>query len=320
MIVLAGIPSEPPLQMVRQAADAAGIETVLLNQREAGVTDLRLEMRGGKIHMFLHRAGTVTDLTRARGIYTRMGSYEVLPEYKYAPQADQQHRIRAWHQLFSDWSETTPVRMLNRLKACNANMSKPYQARLIRACGLDTPKTLITNDPEAALAFRAEQGQVIFKSISAHRSIVRRLEGAHLRNLDRIRVLPVQFQELVPGTDIRVHVIGDAVFATEIDSSADDYRYAASEEKEAVYRETDLPGPIRAACLRLSKRSNLPLCGIDLRRAPDGRFVCFEINPSPAYSCYEERTGQPIAAAIAGWLETGDARAVGRIDSLSCVS
>ena len=53
--------------------------------------------------------------------------------------------------------------------------------------------------------------------------------------------------------------------------------------------------------LRRARRSgsSLPLAGIDLRRTPDGRYVCFEVNPSPAFSFYERRTGLPIAHAIA---------------------
>jgi glutathione synthase/RimK-type ligase-like ATP-grasp enzyme len=54
--------------------------------------------------------------------------------------------------------------------------------------------------------------------------------------------------------------------------------------------------------LQLAQRLELPLAGIDLRRTPDGRHVCFEVNPSPAFSFYEQRTGLPIAAAIARYL------------------
>jgi glutathione synthase/RimK-type ligase-like ATP-grasp enzyme len=43
----------------------------------------------------------------------------------------------------------------------------------------------------------------------------------------------------------------------------------------------------------------LLVAGIDLRHTPDDRWVCFEVNPSPAFVFYEEATGQPIANAIA---------------------
>lgn len=46
----------------------------------------------------------------------------------------------------------------------------------------------------------------------------------------------------------------------------------------------------------------LLLAGIALRRTPEGGWVCFEVNPSPGFSFYEEATGQPIAAAVADLL------------------
>jgi D-alanine-D-alanine ligase-like ATP-grasp enzyme len=44
------------------------------------------------------------------------------------------------------------------------------------------------------------------------------------------------------------------------------------------------------------------MCGIDLRRRADGSYVCFEVNPMPAFSYYETNTGQPIARTLAEFL------------------
>jgi glutathione synthase/RimK-type ligase-like ATP-grasp enzyme len=63
-----------------------------------------------------------------------------------------------------------------------------------------------------------------------------------------------------------------------------------------------LPPEVEARCRDLSKRLRLPVAGIDLRRTPDGEWYCFEVNPSPGFTYYESKTGQPIAAAIAGLL------------------
>ena len=41
------------------------------------------------------------------------------------------------------------------------------------------------------------------------------------------------------------------------------------------------------------------LAGIDLRLTDDGRWFCFEVNPSPGFTYYEQATGQPIARSIA---------------------
>ena len=194
---------------------------------------------------------------------------------------------------------------MNRAAASASNMSKPFQAQLIRRAGLLTPPTLITNDPERVRAFRARHGRVVFKSISAVRSIVRELTPEALRRLERVRALPTQFQAHIEGVDVRVHVVGERTFACEIRSEAVDYRYASRDGLGVEMRSVELPAEVAARCAALARALRLPLCGIDLRRTPEGMFHCFEVNPSPAYSYYQEHTGQPIAEAIVDLLATG---------------
>jgi hypothetical protein len=67
-------------------------------------------------------------------------------------------------------------------------------------------------------------------------------------------------------------------------------------------RVVELPGDIAARCVRLSQALRLPFCGIDIMRTPDDQYYCFEVNPSPAYSYYEQETGQPIARAVVEFL------------------
>jgi len=57
-------------------------------------------------------------------------------------------------------------------------------------------------------------------------------------------------------------------------------------------------------CRRLAQQLGLELARIDLRLTPSGEPVCFEVNPSPAFSYYEQLTGAPIAAALAARLAT----------------
>jgi glutathione synthase/RimK-type ligase-like ATP-grasp enzyme len=188
-----------------------------------------------------------------------------------------------------------------------SNGSKPYQTRLIARHGFLTPPTLITNDPDAVRAFVREYGEVVFKSISSVRSIVTRLTSEHLATLDRVRFLPTQFQAWMPGVDFRLHVIGERTFATEVQSSAVDYRYARREGGEATLKAARLDPDLARRCVALAHDLDLPFCGIDLKLRERGEPVCFEVNPSPAYSYYQESTGQPIARALveylAGWQE-----------------
>ena len=100
-----------------------------------------------------------------------------------------------------------------------------------------------------------------------------------------------------------MHVVGDEAFAVIVDSDAVDYRYAREEvgvdARLSPYR---LDDDVAARCLALAADLDLPFAGIDLKLAPDGRCVCFEVNPSPGFSWYEQETGLPIARALARWL------------------
>ena len=98
----------------------------------------------------------------------------------------------------------------------SSNMSKPFQAQLIAPL-FPTPPTLVTNEPDDVRDFVARHGRVIYKSISSVRSIVREWQPRDERALGRIRALPTQFQRFIEGTNIRVHVVGDKLFATEVE-------------------------------------------------------------------------------------------------------
>ena len=98
--------------------------------------------------------------------------------------------------------------------------------------------------------------------------------------------------------DVRVHVVGERMFATEIDTAATDYRYAARVGAEVRFHDTRLPAAIATGCRRLANELGLVVAGIDLRRTPEGHWYCFEANPSPAFTWYEQQSGQPITDAI----------------------
>ena len=301
MILLCGIPSESPMRMVEEAAMRLGLETHRLNQRDALTTALVVDGTGGRLGFRQHGPDGSRDLARASGIFVRLTDWRVLPEYRRAgaTAARDRRRIEAWHALLGDWLETAPALVMNRTRPSNSNMSKPYQARLITQAGFRVPETIVTNEVRAVRAFRRRHRRVVFKSISAHRSIVTELTPEAERRLAHIRLLPTQFQELIEGDDVRVHVVEGRLFATRIRSAGIDYRYAEGEGGGARYAPMVLPEAIAARCLELSRRLDLPLAGIDLKLTQDGDWVCFEVNPAPAFSSFEERTGQPIALAIA---------------------
>jgi glutathione synthase/RimK-type ligase-like ATP-grasp enzyme len=126
-----------------------------------------------------------------------------------------------------------------------------------------------------------------------------------LDRLNRVRFCPVQFQEYVPGVDLRVHTIGNRVFAHEIVSDATDYRYASRERASRSMRAAEIPDEIAERCLRLASELGLIMSGVDLRRSYDGEYYCFEINPTPGFYFFEQYTGQRISDALIDLLLRG---------------
>ncbi|MFO0774049.1 MAG: hypothetical protein U0172_05220 [Nitrospiraceae bacterium] len=197
--------------------------------------------------------------------------------------------------------------VMNRRLAVCTNASKPYQLELIHRHGFHVPQTLVTTDANAALSFWEEQRHdVIYKSLSSERSIVKPLQHSDLGRLEVIRHCPVQLQQRVDGVDIRVHVVGERVFATEIRSTVPDYRYAERDGADRQMRPIELPLEIAAQCRSLTRALGLVLSGVDLRRTSEGSYYCFEVNPSPAYLWFEDITGQRIGAAVASLLARGE--------------
>lgn len=303
MILLAGIPSEPPMAMVRRALTEIGAPHVMWNQRDVTESDLELSVTHGHAVGRLTTRGGSWDLAEFDAIFPRMMDAARLPELESAgPGTDVWTHGHQVHELLAGWIEVAPGRVVNRAAPQGSNGSKPFQSQLIRDAGLRVPETLITNDPAAVVDFLARHRRLVYKSISGVRSIVRTLDRTSMERLERIRWCPVQFQAFCEGVNVRVHTIGaTGVFATIIRSGEVDYRYGPGDDPPQLTA-FDLPDGLARTCLELSARLGLHLAGIDLKMASSGDVWCLEVNPSPAFSYYEARTGQSIAAAIARYL------------------
>ncbi|SRR6266508_618723 len=303
MILLCGIPSESPIAMLREALANLAVSTLVFNQRNFANTHFEFSLRHEGISGSLAIDGNSYDLTEITGIYMRMIEEQALPEFRrLAPNGALQQQCRNLHDALLRWFEITPARVVNRCRPMSSNSSKPYQAQLISQLGFSIPETLITNDPALVREFYAQHGRVIYKSISGVRSIVQELNDRDLMRLEQIRWCPTQFQVFVAGTNVRVHVVGQEVFATRIETDTTDYRYASSQGGETELTAINLSDDLSERCIDLAEALELPFAGIDLKIAPDGEVFCFEVNPSPGYTYYQSHTGQPIALALARYL------------------
>ncbi len=300
MILLWGIDTDEPLARIKRALERRGAPVFFLDQQR--VLDTRIELTVDSSVQGRLRVGSAeVALDAITGVYFRPYDVRRMRAVESAgPGSAAEVHAVAVEDAVVCWAEITPALVLNRPSVMASNNSKPYQASLIQHSGFRVPQTLVTTDPEAVREFLGRHGGVIYKSISGIRSIVTRLDGQQESRLANVSNCPTQFQECIEGVDYRVHVVGEKIFACEVISSDADYRYPSSEAPRI--NACDIPLEIAQRCRALSKVLGLPLTGIDLRKTPSGDWYCFEANPSPGFTFYEDSAGLPIAEAISDLL------------------
>jgi glutathione synthase/RimK-type ligase-like ATP-grasp enzyme len=309
MILLWGLPGDTPLAQVHGALKRLGQRVVFFDQRDVLSSNLDISF-DGEVTGTLNIADKWLELEEISAIYMRLYSTEQLPGLRDLDATDTAVvHANAILEALTTWTELTPSLVINRISSMESNGSKPYQLRIIERHGFQIPETLITTDAEAVYRFWEKHGVVIYKSIGGVRSIVSRLADEHKGRLQHVQWCPTQFQEYIAGIDYRVHVVGDEIFTVEIRSTADDYRYARRQGGDTELRSCVLPTEISDQCRSMTYALGLKISGIDLRQSTDGFWYCFEVNPSPAFSYFQEATDQPIDLAIARLLMEGESSA-----------
>lgn len=302
MILVLSPENDPMGIRVAEALEDRGADYAFLSVHDIpGEVRLHLTADGREDALLLpdgHRLATA-EMT---AIYHRVGfaNFQVYEEFS---DAEVQFVNQECQMALAGWLNTCGGLVVNRPKDAGSNASKPFQIREIRKYGFEVPETLVTNSESHAMEFyNTHPRGVIFKSISYHRSIVQRLEAADLDRFEKLQFCPVQLQEYVAGQDVRVHVVGDkGIFPSLIRSEESDYRY----DRETEVVPFELPPELEERCYELAAGLGLWFAGIDLRLTEEGEVYCFEVNPSPAFSWYEDRTGQPITECLVDLLLDG---------------
>jgi glutathione synthase/RimK-type ligase-like ATP-grasp enzyme len=264
----------------------------------------------GELDLLRNGAGEL-DTRRVRAVWARKLWVPRLPEgleprIREGCARESAAALRGW------LSALEGVRWVNPLGAGLAAENKLRQLRLARALGLRVPRTLVTNDPDAVRAFRAEVGRLVTKmltplSVSMGKAdlFVRTSEvrDEDLADLDGLRASPMVFQERVEKRrELRVACVGARAFAGAIDASRSqsgqtDWRGARTDE--ARWEPAELP-PAAARALRgLLDRLGLVYGAADLIETPTGELVFLEINPGGEWGMLERDLDLPIAAALA---------------------
>ncbi len=299
------MPGDSPFELVADALEELSIPFIIINPRKFEEVDLIIHYHNGIMKGEISINADSYDLSTFLGIYNRAVDFSQIPEAQSLSPGDfQRHSLT--FKLLNNWIETSNMRVLNKASAMSSNSSKPYQLSIIQPF-FEVPDTLITNSLAEVHRFQKPATGLIYKSASGVRSIVKSFNEQQASNVNNIQYCPTLFQERLEGVNYRVHVVGQEIFAIKALSDSVDYRYSSNDGNKTDLVPIELNEKIREKCIALSQALHLPLAGIDLFECNDGRWFCFEVNPSPGFSYFETQTGQPISRAIAQYLSEGNA-------------
>ncbi|NMF61931.1 MvdD family ATP-grasp ribosomal peptide maturase [Brasilonema octagenarum] len=198
--------------------------------------------------------------------------------------------------------------------------NKQLQLQVARELGLDTPRTLTTNNPETVkqFALECEQGMIakmlssfaIYDEKGEEQVVFTNLvKDEDLENLQALRFCPMTFQEKLPkALELRTTIVGQHIFTAAIDSQRNqkaqyDWRRQGLALINA-WESYNLPADVQKKLLELMSYFGLNYGAIDIILTPDGRHVFLEINPVGEFFWLEGSPGLPISQAIAEVLLT----------------
>jgi glutathione synthase/RimK-type ligase-like ATP-grasp enzyme len=182
--------------------------------------------------------------------------------------------------------------------AVRGSMWKPEQMQRAARMGFAVPESLVTNLRSEVDSFRAAAPcGIVFKALSSLSTAAgnvppeervtsglatTRIGDEHDEMLDSVAELPGFFQHYIPKShELRVTVIGDALFAARIHSQDDprtatDWRDMSAEIR---FEAAELPGDLAGRCLDFVHSYGLTFGAIDLIVTPEGEIVFLENNP-----------------------------------------
>jgi len=286
MILLIGAPVDPALARLRLLLRQTGAQHVLLDER--ALHDYAIEDRpaGTAMPGWSIRGPNCTGRRPVGAVFVRHWADAASPAALAA-----EHRRR---QPLRSMLLATNCLVVNRPSQAWANFCKPAQLAALAALGFEVPRTLVSNDPRAALQFVLQlEGRVVVKGVSSAKTFPRVVGPWHIQRMHRLRQCPAQFQELIDGDDVRVTVVGERAFAT---------RMLAGQPARAGAADAALPLEIVQRCLSATRAEGLVMSGIDLRCDAQGHCHALELNPFPKWTHYERREDPVITEQLARYL------------------
>lgn len=285
----------------------AGTSSLRLNREQLGQHRLSLDPVSSRL-CITGPAGDHELGPGLRSVWFRQPVFLRTPASRTLSVEDQLQRSQ-WQAFAHALTVFEHAAWMNHPAATYQAESKPFQLARAVHVGFSTPRSIVGNDPSAirerfpgrvavkavdtALFQKGEENLFAYTWLGCSSEI----------DQEALQHAPVIAQEALDDkVDVRVTVVGDAVFAVNVlvdgVGAKGDWRRAARES--LTYQDVKLPEEIERSCVSLTQSLGLAFGAIDLILTKDG-YHFIEINPTGEWGWLSSRE-RPIGLAIANWL------------------
>jgi RimK family alpha-L-glutamate ligase len=198
--------------------------------------------------------------------------------------------------------EERGVRVMNSARTIERTVDKLWTSALMERCGIPTPRTVVCESAEEAMAAFRTLGDAIVKPLFGSMGLgmvrVTDEEMAYrvFRTIEQIRGV-YYLQQTVDhdGRDVRVFVIGGKVFGA-IERRAEGWRTNLARGGSALT--FNLSPEWSALAVRAAAAVGAEYAGVDLLPTRDGTVSVLEVNGIPGWRGLQETTGLDVGGAL----------------------
>lgn len=192
--------------------------------------------------------------------------------------------------------------------------NKFEQLAIAFKCGLEVPKTLISNNSESVKKFFysecnqqmiAKLHGALSRSMSGHTPFfpTTTIEDKDLENLDSLIYCPMIFQEKIEKEyELRIIYVDGEFYTGKINAGmskkgATDWR--AANDIRPSWEKYSLPLEVCESLHKMMTTMNLFFGAIDIIRDKNGKYIFLEVNPQGEWGMLQKDLGLKIGEAIA---------------------
>lgn len=314
-ILLIGSGGDPHVAAVQYDLLKSGHEAVLFDCYDAGSKGLETTITGDAGLIVGNEA---VPLDRFHAVWWRLKPGLLVPTATVSQYYDYQFNMGEWRHIFDFVGmRLERIHNVNNGDAARRAANKLHQLDCARRCGLNIPRTLVSNSEAEVLSFVAsgDSGKFIFKTLNAYMNPDGRMTyttivdaGTIMGNAASLAQCGGLFQQMIEKShELRVTIVGSEIFSARINSQDEgstsvDWRADIFAD---IYEPHSLSPNLAERLLSLHRLLGLSYGAYDLIVTHDGEAVFLEVNPAGQWLWIEERLGYPISASIARLLADG---------------